>query len=61
MEGAVGSGLLETFGGGVHSLSGSGSGGAGQYLDLLHMSDFGAGINDFLSGFEELLSEVAEL
>jgi hypothetical protein len=61
MEGVVGSGLLETLNGGIHGLSGGGEGTAGQHLDLLCVSDFGAGVDDFLLGFEELPSEVSEL
>jgi hypothetical protein len=61
VEDAIGPGLLETFDRGVHSLLGSSEGAASQHLDLLHVSDFGARIDDFLLGFEELLSEVPEL
>jgi hypothetical protein len=28
---------------------------------VLRVTDFGAGVNDFLSSFEELLSELSEL
>ena len=61
MEGAVSPGLLETFNGGVHGLAGSGEGAGGQHLDLLCVSDFGARLNDFLSGLLKLLGEVLEL
>ena len=53
--------MLETFDGGVHGLAGSGKGTCGQYFDLLCMSNLRACVDDFLSGFLELLSEVSEL
>ena len=61
MEDAVGSSLLEAVDGGVYGLAGGGEGAGGQHLDLLCMSNFGARIDDFLSSFLELLSEVSEL
>ena len=61
MEGTVGSGLFEVFDRGVHGLSGGGEGAGGQHLNLLRMSDFGVGIDDFLSGLLKLSGEVLEL
>ena len=61
MEGAIGSGLLETLDRGVHGLSGGGEGAAGQHLDLLRVSDLGASFDNFPSGFEEFLGKVSEL
>ena len=61
MEGAVSSGLLETIGGGVHGLSGCGEGTTSEHLNLLGMSNFGTGVDDFLSSLEEFLSEVSKL
>ena len=61
MEGAIGPGLFETLDGSVHGLSGGGEGTTGQYFDLLHVSNFGASVDDFLLGFEKLLGEVSEL
>ena len=61
MEGTIGPGLLETLDGGVHGLSGSSESAAGQHFDLLRVSYFGAHVDDLLSGFEELSSEVSEL
>ena len=57
----VGPGLFEEIDRGVHGLSGGGEGTSSQHLDLLRMSDFGAGFNDFLSGLLEFLGEVSEL
>ena len=61
MEGTIGPGLLESLGGGVHSLSGGGEGACGQRLDVLSMVNFGACIDDFLSSFEQFLSKLSEL
>ena len=61
MEGAISSGLLKTLDRSIHSLSGSGEGTAGQHLDSLGLSDFSTGVDDFLSNFLELPSEVSEL
>ena len=57
----VSTSLLETLDGSVHGLLGGGKGAGGQHLDLLCMSDFGASVDDFLSGFLEFLGEVLEL
>ena len=57
----IGSGLLEVFDGSVHCLLGGGEGATGQHFDLLGVSDFGASVEDFLSGLQEFLSEVLEL
>ena len=61
MEDTVSPGLFESVDGGIHSLSCGSEGAAGQHLDLLRMADFGPSVDDFLLGFEELLSEVPEL
>ena len=61
MEGAVGSSLFEAVDRGVHGLAGGGEGASSQHLDSLHMSDFGASFDDFLSGFLKFLGEVSEL
>ena len=61
MEDLVSPGLFESVDGGVHGLSGGGERTGSQYLDLLRVSDGGAGINDFLSGFLQLTGEVSEL
>ena len=61
MKDPVGPHLLKSVCGSVYGLSGGGEGTGSQHLNLLHMTDFGSGVNYFLLGFEELLSEVAEL
>jgi hypothetical protein len=61
MEGAVSSGLFEAVDGGVHCLAGGGEGASGQHFDSLCLSNFGTGLNDLLSDFLELLSEMSEL
>ena len=61
MEGAIGSGLLEPISGCVHGLSGSSERTCSQRLDVLGVTYLRASVNDFLSSFEELLSEVSEL
>ena len=61
MEGSISSGLLEPVDGGVHGLPGGGKCAGGQHLDLLRVSDRAAGIDDSLSGFLQLSSEVSEL
>jgi hypothetical protein len=53
--------LFEALGGSVHHLAGSGEGAGGQHFDLLRVSNFGACLDDFLTCFLELLSEVLEL
>ena len=42
-------------------MSSSGEGAGGQHLNLLGVADFGVGVDHFLLGFEELLSELSEL
>jgi hypothetical protein len=42
-------------------LAGSGKSTGGQHLDLLSVSNFGMGLDGFLSRFLELLGEVSEL
>ena len=61
MEDAIGPSLFKPLDGGVHRLAGSGEGASGQHFDLLRVSNFIACLDDFLSSFEELLSEVSEL
>ena len=61
MEGPVGSCLFESVDRGIHGLSSSGEGAGGQHLHLLGMSYFGAGVDDLLSDFLELVSEGSEL
>ena len=61
MKDAISSGLLEPLGGGIHCLSGSGKGTRGQRFDVLRVTDFGVSVDNFLSGFKELLSELSEL
>ena len=57
----VGSGLFEAFDGGVHGLAGHGEGAGSQHFNLLRVLDFGASVDDFLSGLLKLLGEVLEL
>jgi hypothetical protein len=61
MEDAISSGSLESLGGGVHSLSGGCKGTRGQRLYMLCVANFGAGVDNFLSSFEEFLGELSEL
>ena len=61
MEGAISSHLFESRCGGVDCLSSGGEGTRSQHFDLLRMADFGTGIDDFLSGFEEFLREMSKL
>ena len=61
MEDAISSGLLKSLGGGIHDLSGGGEGTRGQRLNVLRVTDFGAGVDNFLSGFKELLGKLPEL
>ena len=61
MKGVVSSGLFEAVGRGVHGLTSGGEGAGSQHLDLLHVSDLGAGIDDFLSGLLEFSSEGSKL
>ena len=61
MEDAIGSGLFELLSGGIHSLSGSGESARGQSLDVLRVMNFGASVDDFLSGFKEFLGKLSEL
>ena len=61
MEGAIGSGLFETLDGSIHGLSGGCKGAGGQYLDLLCVSDFVAGVDDLLPGLLKFLDEVSKL
>ena len=50
MEGAIGSGLLETIDGCVHSLLGGGERASGQHFDSLGIPNCAARIDDLLSG-----------
>ena len=61
MEDAIGPGLFESFGRGVHGLSGGGKGACSQRLDVLRMADFGACVDNFLSGFKKFSGELSEL
>jgi hypothetical protein len=61
MEDAVGPRLFKAFNRGIHRLSGSGEGARGQHFDLLCVSNFVMRLDNFLTGFLELLSEVSEL
>ena len=61
MEHAIGSCLFESICRSIHGLAGCDEGASSQHLDLLSVADFGAGVDHFLLGFEELLSEVSEL
>ena len=61
MESPIGSGLLETFDGSVHSLAGGGEGAGGQHFDLLCVLDFGTSVDNFLPSFLKFSSEVSEL
>ena len=61
MEGAIGSGLLETFDRSVHCLTGGGESAGGQHLDLLGVSDFSASIDNLLLSLLKFLSEVSKL
>ena len=57
----AGSRLFEAIDRGVHSLSGSGEGASGQDLHLLGVSDFGAGVDDFLSDLLKFSGEGSKL
>ena len=61
MEGTICPGLFETIGGCIHRLSSGGEGTGGKYFDLLRVSDASASVNDFLSGFLEILREPSKL
>ena len=61
MKGAIGSGLFESLGGGVYSLSGGGEGASGQRFDVLRMSYFSSGVDDFLASFKKFLGKPSEL
>jgi hypothetical protein len=61
MESAIGSRLLESLGGGVYGLACGGEGTCGQRLNMLRMAYLCTSVDDFLSGFEELLGELSEL
>ena len=61
MKDTVSPGLLESFSGGVHGLSGSGESACSQRFDVLHVTYFGTGVDDFLVSFEKFLGKLAEL
>ena len=61
VEDAVSSCLFKTIRRGIYGLPGGGEGTGSQHLNLLHVMDFGPSVDDFLSGFEELLGKVTEL
>ena len=61
MEDAISSGLLESLGGGVDSLSGSGEGAGSQHFDVLCVTNFGAGVDNFLTSFKKFLGKLSEL
>ena len=61
MENAIGSGLLESFGGGIHGLSGGGESTCGQRFDMLRVTYFSASVDNFLASFEKFLGELSEL
>ena len=61
MKGTIRSRLFKAISGHVHCLSSSGEGAGGEYFDLLRVSDASASVNDFLSGFLEVLRESSEL
>ena len=61
MEDAVRSSLFEAIRRCIHRLSGRGEGAGGEHLDLLHVSDASAGVDDFLSGFLEILRKSSKL
>ena len=61
MKNAISPGSFEPFSRGIHGLSGSGEGARSQRLDMLRVTDFGTSVDNFLSGFEELLGKLSEL
>ena len=61
MEDTIGSGLLESFGGGIDSLSGGGERTRSQHFDMLGVADLSAGIDHFLSSFEKFLGKLSKL
>ena len=61
MKGVISSRLFESLHRGIHGLTSSGKGAGGQHLDLLGVTDFGPGIDHFLSRCGKFLSEVSKL
>ena len=61
MKDAVGPCLLESFGRGIHGLASGGERTGSQRFDVLGVANFGASVDHFLAGFEELLSELSKL
>ena len=53
--------LLETLGGGIHGLAGSGESACSQRFDVLGVADLGACVDHFLPGFKKFLGELSKV